>query len=340
LFNALTGSNFKTSNYPGATVEYSAGNLIKEADFEAHVIDTPGIVSLNASSPDEEVTISGLFNHYKYGIPDLVISTADATQLSRQLFLIKQIIDTGLKMIVALTMNDLLEKKGIVVDTEKLSELLGCPVMKVESRKRTGIRELAKTAKKVFSESLLTNYKSNINRPAAPSEEYVAELYKFTEETEQAVLKPKSTDIDINALNEKIFKNIHRKPDENSMKLDKIFLHPVWGMLIFFVAMGLIFTSIFWLARPVMNLIDSGFSNLSDLVSGILPANTWYNDLLTKGIIKGFGSVMTFLPQIVILFMYLGILEDTGYLARAAMLIDKPLTKFGQERSLTAGKGF
>ena len=100
-------------------------------------------------------------------------------------------------------------------------------------------------------------------------------------------------------------------------------------MVIFFISMGLIFTSIFWLARPVMNLIDSGFSSLSDLVSTALPQNTWYNDLITKGLIKGFGSVMIFLPQIIILFIYLGLLEDSGYLARAAMIIDKHLSKFG-----------
>ncbi len=331
LFNSLTGSNFKTSNYPGATVEYSAGNLIPKIGFKAYVIDTPGVVSLNASSPDEEVTINGLFNHYKYGIPDVVISTCDCTQLSKQLFLIKQLIDAGLNTIVAVTMYDLLDNKGLELDSEKLSLLLGCPVIKVYSRKGIGIVELGLEAKRMFERSLLTGPQSIIGRPQRPDEASIAKLYDFTEETERAVIgsKSKPKDIDIQAINEKIFKNINRKPDANSLKLDKIFLHPFWGMVIFIVAMGLIFTSIFWLARPLMDLIDSGFSNLSEGVSLILPQNTWYNDLITKGIIKGFGSVMTFLPQIIILFIYLGLLEDSGYLSRAAMLIDKPLSKFG-----------
>lgn len=329
LFNSLTGSNFKTSNYPGATVEYSAGKLIGKIGFKAFVIDTPGIVSLNASSPDEEVTINGLFNHYKYGIPDVIIATADCTQLSRQLFLAKQLIDAGLNTIVAVTMNDLLENKGLEIDSVKLTEKLGCPVIKVNSRKGIGIVALGLEAKKLFEGSLLTDFKSAVNRPQHPDELSIANLYDFTEKTERAVIKSKSKEIDIRAINEKIFRNISRKPDANSLKLDKVFLHPVWGIIIFIVAMGLIFTSIFWLARPIMDLIDSGFSNLAVAISLILPQNTWYNDLITKGIIKGFGSVMTFLPQIVILFIYLGLLEDSGYLSRAAMLIDKPLSKFG-----------
>lgn len=329
LFNALTGSNFKTSNYPGATVEYSAGKLIGKIGFEATVIDTPGIVSLNSSSPDEDVTINGLFNHYKYGIPDIVIATSDCTQLSRQLFLVKQLLDAGWNTIVALTMNDLLDKKELEIDTEKLSLILNCPVIKVNARKGIGIVELGLEAKKIFKSSLSEELKTNIHRPQHPDEDSIAKLYDFTEETERAVIHAKSKDIDIQAINEKVFRNINRKPDANSLKLDKVFLHPFWGMIIFIIAMGLIFTSIFWLARPIMDLIDYGFSNLSEAVSLILPQNTWYNDLITKGIIKGFGSVMTFLPQIVILFIFLGMLEDSGYLSRAAMLIDKPLSKFG-----------
>src|SRR4029450_1863610 len=103
-------------------------------------------------------------------------------------------------------------------------------------------------------------------------------------------------------------------------------LHPVWGIAIFIISMGIIFTSIFWIAQPLMDLIDSLFRSISSFVSASLPQNTWYNDLITNGIINGFGSVMIFVPQIVILFILLGLLEDTGYLSRAAMLIDKPLS--------------
>ncbi len=328
LFNTLTGSNFKTSNYPGATVEYSVGRLSSKYSFNSLILDSPGIISLTPSSPDEEITINALFDHPKFGLPDLVIVTADVTQLSRQLFLVKQILDSGFKAVVALTMNDLLDKKDFTISSSQLSEILNTPVVKIDSRKGEGIKELIDNAESLYNEKLNDEYKSNIHKPEKPTEDFVAELYNFTEETEQKVISHKVKP-DIEAINRKVFRSLHRKPDENSLKLDKIFLHPVWGMFIFIISMGAIFTSIFWLAKPLMYLIDSGFSNLASSVSLILPQSSWYSDLITKGIISGFGSVMVFLPQIVILFIFLGILEDTGYLSRAAMLIDKPLSKFG-----------
>lgn len=142
LFNALTGSHFKTSNYPGATVEYSVGKLASKFNFNSLVLDSPGIISLSPNSPDEEVTVNALFNHPKYGLPDIVVVTADCTQLSGQLYLVKQVIDSGFSAIVALTMNDLLVDKNLKLDVVKLSLMLGCPVVKIDSRKSKGIDEL------------------------------------------------------------------------------------------------------------------------------------------------------------------------------------------------------
>ncbi len=335
LFNSLTGSNFKTSNYPGATVEYSLGRLVEKYNFNAYVMDSPGIISLNPSSPDEIITIDGLFNHPKFGLPDVVIVSCDATQLSRQLFLVKQVIDSGFKTIVALTMNDLLDKKNFEVSAEKLSEILKTPVIKINSSKRIGISELLKKAEELFNDHSNLNYpnvaeyKSSIHRPVHPTEEDVAKIYEFTEYTERKVIEHKTNKIDLDEVNKKNFHNLSRIPDKTSLKLDKIFLHPIWGIIIFIISMGIIFTSIFWIAQPMMDIIDTGFSSLSSFISDVLPRNTWYSDLITNGMINGFGSVMIFVPQIVILFILLGLLEDTGYLARAAMLIDKPLTKFG-----------
>ncbi|MCI0449283.1 MAG: ferrous iron transport protein B [Chlorobi bacterium] len=329
LFNSLTGSNFKTSNYPGATVEYSTGNLAGKYDFESGVLDSPGIVSLNPSSPDEEIAIDGLFNHPRFGLPNVVIITADSTQISRQLFLVKQVIDSGFKTIIALTMNDLLGRKGLEIDSEKLSEVLGIPVVKINSKKGTGLRELIEESKKIILLYNIEHLSSKIYKPSHPTEEAIAKLYDFTEETEQKVLIHNDKQVSIDVINKKVFRTLQRKPDENSMKLDKFFLHPFWGIIIFIISMGIIFTSIFWIAQPLMDLVDSAFSSLSSAVSNFLPGNTWYSDLITNGVINGFGSVMVFVPQIVILFILLGLLEDTGYLARAAMLIDRPLTKFG-----------
>ncbi len=329
LFNALTGSNFKTSNYPGATVEYSTGKLIEKYNFKAHILDSPGIVSLNPNSPDEIVTIDGLFNHPRFGLPDVVIVSCDCTQLSRQLFLVKQLIDTGFKTIVALTMNDLLDRKGFEISAEKLSAILKTPVIKINSAKRTGIPELIKITEEIFYDDSTANYKSTIHKLGIPTEEDVALLYDYTEDTERKVIESKTHKIDLDEINKKSFHTLSRTPDKNSLKLDKVFLHPLWGIVIFIISMGLIFTSIFWIAQPMMDIVDTGFSSLSSFVSGILPENSWYRDMITNGLINGFGSVMIFVPQIVILFILLGLLEDTGYLARAAMLIDKPLSKFG-----------
>jgi ferrous iron transport protein B len=328
LFNILTGSNFKTSNYPGATVEYSTGRLIEKYNFSSFILDSPGIVSLNPSSPDEEVTINGLFNHPKFGLPDVIIVTCDTTQLSRQLFLVKQIIDSGFKTIVAVTMNDLLAKKNAELSTETLSGILNAPVIKVNSAKKEGIAELIKKAEGLYN-GIDGGYKSGIHRPATPTEEDVAKLYEFTEETERASLKQTNGKINIEIINQKVFHALQRKPDASSLKLDRYFLHPFWGIIIFILSMGIIFTSIFWIAQPLMDLVDSGFSSLSGFASDTLPQGTWYTDLITTGIINGTGSVLVFVPQIIILFILLGLLEDTGYLARAAMLIDKPLSKFG-----------
>jgi ferrous iron transport protein B len=335
LFNALTGSHFKTSNYPGATVEYSVGKLKRDFAYKALIFDSPGIISLTPNSPDEEVTVNSLFEHPKYGLPDVIVITADCTQLSRQLYLVKQVIDSGFKTIVALTMNDLLTKKDLKIDTIKLSSILGFPVVIIDSRTGKGISDLVDkillqldSIESVENSPISNGYGKKINKPPHPTEEIVKNLYKFSEEAEKEVLS-KNGGVNIEAVNKKAFSSINRHPDENSLKLDKYFLHPFWGLIIFLISMGIIFTSIFWLARPLMNLIDSGFTLLEQLVSNIFPHNSWYNDLITQGLIHGVGSVITFLPQIVILFIFLGILEDTGYLARAAMLIDKPLSMIG-----------
>jgi ferrous iron transport protein B len=329
LFNTLTGSNFKTSNYPGATVEYSTGKLMEKYGFESYVLDSPGIISLNPSSPDEEVTINGLFNNPKFGVPDVVIVTCDCTQLSRQLFLLKQVIDCGFNTIAAVTMNDLLAKKELELSSEKLSSVLGCPVIKINSKTGEGISSLLAQAQQIYKTSCIEGTGAKVQKPQKPAEEDIARLYDYTEETEAKVIFPVNGKLNINEINRKIFHDLHRKPHETSLKLDKFFLHPFWGIIIFIISMGLIFTSVFWIAQPLMDLVDSGFSRLSGMVADALPEGTWYTDLITNGIINGFGSVMVFVPQIVILFLLLGLLEDTGYLARAAMLIDKPLSKFG-----------
>lgn len=329
LFNALTGSHFKTANYPGATVEYHTGSFSQQYNFDAVVLDSPGIISIHPESPDEKVTVNALFNHPLYGLPDVVIVATDSTQLSRQLYVVKQMIDAGFNVIVALTMYDLLEDKGFKIDISRLREILKAPAVIVNGREGSGIDELISEVKKVYSEHNETANINDIKQPLLPKIREIIELYRFTEETETEVIKPIGRVNDIESINKKHFGKSKRELDKNTAKLDKIFLHPIWGLVIFIVSMGVIFTSIFWIARPLMDLVDSAFGLLSLGASGTLPQNTWYNDLITKGLINGAGSVMIFIPQIFILFLLLALLEDTGYLARSAMLIDKPLTWFG-----------
>ncbi|MCX7878425.1 MAG: ferrous iron transport protein B [Ignavibacteria bacterium] len=325
LFNALTGANYKTSNYPGSTVEYSSGQLSEKYNSEAEILDTPGIISLNPSSIDEQIAIEGLFNHPKFGTPDAVIVTCDVTQLSRQLFLVKQIVDSGFRTVVALTMNDILQRKDLSVNSEILENIIGCPVVKINASEKTGLNELIQAVVSEFNRKP----EQYVHKPLIPAEDEISRIYDFTEETEIEVLEPFKNKRDIDELNRKLFGNLHREPDRNSLKIDKYVLHPVLGTLIFIISMGLIFTSIFWIAQPLMDIVDNFFSLVAETVSNYLPENKWYSDLISEGIITGLGAVMIFVPQIMILFILLGLLEDTGYLARAAMLIDKPLSKLG-----------
>jgi ferrous iron transport protein B len=337
LFNYLSGKNYKTVNYPGATVEYSISKIQKKFDLDASILDSPGIISLASNSPDEQVSIDSLYSHPTYGIPDLVIVTADSSQLSRHLLLVKQLIQSRFNVILALTMVDLLQRKGFSISSSVLSEELKCEVVIIDGRSGNGVEELIKAA----AQNLRKNGNSNTEKPIPFDSnvkiEYLLDLYKDIEQIEcKAVSKIIDNDkhIDLDNANKQLVlldKELNRKVnllDQTSLKIDRIMLHKVWGIVLFFLAMAVTFTSIFWLAQPMMNLVDKTFGYLSYEALNIL-GDTWYGNFIANGIISGTGSVMIFIPQIIILFLILGLLEDTGYLARGAMLIDKPLSKIG-----------
>ena len=328
LFNHLTGSNFKTANYAGSTVEFSVGKFDTKFDFEAIAIDSPGVTSIHPQSPDEETTIDALFHHPVYKLPDLVIVTADASQLSRQLYLVQQIIESGFNVIIAITMHDLLEKKGMELSVPKAEELLKCPIVRINGHTGDGLSDLISRCRQLYEIVIFENEKNKIRRLPPPTEEHVIALYSQTESIEKQVILPKQKPIDIKLVNKKIFNTRSHGADEHSVNLDKILLHPYWGLIFFIISMSAIFTSIFWLAQPLMDGISEGFGQLSSWTADLLPAS-WITDLLAQGVVAGVGMVATFLPQIVILFLFLGILEDSGYLSRGAMLIDKPLSKIG-----------
>jgi len=326
LFNALTGANFKTSNYPGTTVEFSAGTVSKKFSFDCLVLDSPGITSLYPKSPDEETSINALFDHPIYRHPEIVVVTADASQLGRQLYLAKQIIDCKFQVIIAVTMSDLLEKKGFEIAFDKLEHLLECPIVKVNPRLGQGIDQLVDRIQRLHASA--NAQRTPLQKAPDLTEAFVINLYEFTEDVEHQVIFPKGKKVDIEKINREFFNFQHHKPDAFSLKIDRFVLHPLWGAVFFFVSMGIVFTSIFWMAQPLMDLISQGFGWLGDLTATLLP-DSWIGSLLAQGLIGGVGTVMTFLPQIIILFFLMGILEDTGYLSRAAMLVDKPLSKIG-----------
>lgn len=323
LFNALTGSHFQTGNYPGVTVDYSYGK--PDSKFKTQnkfqIVDSPGLNSLNAKSEDEKVTVSCLANHPKFGSPDLVICVVDSTQLSRQLYLLKQLKESNFKIIVAVTMLDVLSKKNLRIDFEKLEQKFGIAFLEVNGRNKNGIQELLEkvdsklSEKEVLEPKLITDF----------SKEYILGSFKEIAEIEHEVLH--HTESNLKSASEKL--KIISQASHTTRKADeKLFLHPFLGGILFLVIMGSLFTSIYWLAAPLMDLVDAFFGMTSELVAGSLPDSV-LKDLIIDGLIAGVGSVIIFVPQIMILFLLMGILEDSGYLSRAAVIIDWPLKKLG-----------
>jgi ferrous iron transport protein B len=337
LFNYLSGKNYKTVNYPGATVEYSISRLQDKFDYTANVIDTPGLISLLPNSPDEAVSINSLYSHPRFGTPDLIIVTVDVSQLSRHLLLVKQLLACKFNIVVALTMLDLLKRKDYDVNTEKLSNLLNCPVVQIDPRSGNGVINLIDQVR-ISLNNLAPDSKQDITRLNGESSfNSLLTLYREIELIEKEVLFKigRTPQINLTKANKQLKILINpeakiecRQIDRTTLKIDSLLLHRIWGIFFFFLIMGLTFTSIFWLAEPLMGLVDSFFSLLSTSAFNLI-GNNWFGDFISNGIISGTGSVLVFVPQIIILFLILGLLEDSGYLARGAMLIDKPLSKIG-----------
>ncbi|NNG26865.1 MAG: ferrous iron transport protein B [Ignavibacteriaceae bacterium] len=336
LFNLLSGKNVKTVNYPGSTVEYSASRLLSKFEINAKVVDSPGIISLHPNSPDEKVAINSLYSYSKPGTAHLLINTVDVSQLSRHLLLSKQLIEAGFHIIIVLTMTDVLSRKGISISEQKLKDELKCDVISINGRTGSG---LDKVISSVYCNLIILEKLVNKIQPLTAPDVEKDDVIQSFNEIEQIINRvsieycaenlPNMTEANkqLNIIGEKIGVN-GNSPDRFTLKIDSFLLHKFWGFAAFILIMGLTFTSIFWLATPLMGLIDNAFGNLGEVVSSGLGTG-WFSSLIADGIINGAGAVLVFVPQIIILFLILGILEDTGYLARGAMLIDKPLSKIG-----------
>jgi ferrous iron transport protein B len=302
-------------NYPGATIEYSVGALAERYQNQIpgigmQVMDTPGTYSLFPKSQDEEVTLKALFEH-----PDLppikkVILVVDGTQLGRHLLIAQQLRQSGFSLVIALTMSDLLKKSQIEVDISYLREALGVPVVAIDGLLGRGVKGL------VGEVAQLSNAVNPQKITPWTSQKMAAELARVDEISQQAVKKS----VEMGRSLETIY--------DSTARLDRFLMHPVGGLFAFFAIMWALFSSIYWLAAPLMDAIDGGFGFVSAWVEGALPAGL-YSDFLTQGVLASFAAVFIFLPQIFILFLGIGLLESSGYLARAATLIDRPFSLVG-----------
>ncbi|MFM6928188.1 MAG: ferrous iron transporter B [Bdellovibrio sp.] len=311
LYNWLTGARFKTVNYPGATVEYSLGKLAPHLGEGIMAMDTPGTYSLHPKSADEVVTLKSIYENPEFGEATGIIVVLDGTQLSRHLQLALQVKETGFPMIAVITMSDLLRKEGIEIDLDYLRKTLGCPVLAFDGLLAGGLLEIVAEAQKVPLDVFP-------QKPKVWSFETLDQKMKECERIASEALSHK-TDHPEDRLN-----NIVAQTE----KIDRVLLHPYLGLVMFLLIMGGLFSSIFWLATPFMDLIDKAFSSLNSVVAQIAPGTLWA-DFLANGVVSSFGAFMVFIPQIFILFFGIGLLEGSGYLARAATLIDRPFSALG-----------
>lgn len=361
VFNQLTGLNQKVGNYPGITVEKKEGICKLPRGLKAHIIDLPGTYSLNASSLDENVVIELLLNKNDKDYPDVAVVISDVENLKRNLLLFTQIKDLGIPTILVINMADRMDRKGISLDIENLEERLKTKIALVSARKRTGIDKLKEliinyrnipTEPCVNASVIEPGYFESLKK-AFPKQSVYKLWLVITQDvnfgninrkelTDNSSFATKSIS-ELKRLQQK--ETIHRYQfingtlketltiDRSAAKdlrgrLDRILTHKVWGYIIFFAIMLLIFQAIYdWSSYP-MDLIDGAFASLSEMAKVNLPDGAFTN-LLAEGIIPGLGGIVIFIPQIAFLFLFISILEETGYMSRVVFLMDRIMRNFG-----------
>jgi ferrous iron transport protein B len=365
LFNNLTGLNQKVGNFPGVTVDKKTGNCSISRDLQAQITDLPGTYSLYPRRGDEWVAYKVLLQQDPDTKPDMVILVADASNLKRNLLFASQILDLKIPVVIALTMMDLARKKDTQIDIEGLERELGVPVVVVNPRKDKGISELKKAIELVANHTNPSPHYDFINNLAlatAPindlkqifpdihpypalhylmhheSFDLAPELQKEIEacETRHKFNHTKTQADEIMQRYQRIRQVMKQTVIEadplakkiKTDRLDNILLHRVWGYIIMVAVLFLLFQSIFWIAQYPMEGIDWAFSSIQNWVGQTLP-QAWWSNLLVNGIIAGMGGIVIFIPQIMILFGLITLLEDSGYMARISFLTDKLMRKVG-----------
>jgi len=310
LMNGLTGGGFHTANYPGVTVTLSRGKSRAELGPPVTLVDLPGVHSTVAPTPEEELSCQTIEGRHPSIKPDALIIVVDSTQLERHLRFAAYVAGQGKPFVVALTMMDLLAQSGQSINANKLAAALGVPVVPVDGRTAFGVAELMTALYGVVNEPF-----NDRNTLAALPDDPIAAYAEISRllERSQAIKKRKALQL---------------AQDSFTSRIDRIVLHRFFGFPIFFAILGGLFAAIFWAAQPFMDLIDWGFKQAGQLALNVLPQGV-LSRFIAEGILGGVGAVAVFFPQIVILFFLMTLLEDSGYLARGAALVDKPLSKLG-----------
>ncbi len=301
LFNALTGSRQKVANYAGVTVERKEGVLTTAGGRTLRILDLPGTYSLRARSPDEAVTRDAILGRLAgEAAPDVLICVADATNLRLVLRLALELKQVGRPFVLALNMFDIAQRQGLRIDLEKLGAELGAPIVTTVATRKRGLDELVAQAETLT----FTHAGAHASTWREPDAAEIRAAHAEAQRIFKACVKPPE------------------RPDTITGKIDDVLLNPAAGLLILGVLLFVMFQAVFTWAEPLMGLIEAGFAGLSAMVAAVLPDGL-LQSLITDGLIAGVGSVLVFLPQIVILFFFILLLEDSGYMARAAFLMDK-----------------
>ena len=365
LFNYLTGLNQQVGNFPGVTVDKKMGQSRIAENLTATIIDLPGTYSLYPKRSDEWVAYRVLLNQDQVIKPDMVVLVADASNLKRNLLFCSQIIDLNIPVVVALTMMDLAKRKGTQIDIPGLERELGVPIVPINPRKNKGLEQLKKVIDQlagnlyqppardfIDNHALATNAIDDVKKHYPEISNYTAVHYLINHEHfllgdgMQETIEQVEVDNQFNPTKtqaEEIMQRYGRikhimqqtvvdaDPLQKALfneRLDDVLLHRRWGYIILLAVLFLLFQSVFWVAKYPMDGIEWIFGEFGGMLSSNLPV-TWWSDLLINGVVAGLSGIVIFIPQIMILFGLITILEDTGYMARISFLTDKLMRKVG-----------
>ncbi|HIP48697.1 MAG TPA: ferrous iron transport protein B [Lutibacter sp.] len=361
LFNQLTGLNQKVGNYPGITVDKKEGACHLSENFEAKIIDLPGTYSINPTSADEQIVFKTLVDDTSPDYPDVVVVVAEVENLKRNLFLFTQIKDIEIPTVLVINMADQLQSKGIKIDVASLETALKTKVILVSARKKTGIEDLkevlfnykelnkeavAAISTKIDGQFFIRIRETFPNFPTYKSWLLITQNYQldfidsslqkkfdFFKEKKEKIKKFQHKEAIyryqiINQILKETYVIDRVKGSDLRGKLDRVLTHKIFGYVIFAFILLIIFQSVFTWASIPMDWIDSGFAQLANFTRTHLPVGK-YTDLLVEGVISGIGGIVIFVPQIAILFLFVALLEETGYMSRVVFIMDKIMRKYG-----------